>query len=165
MEKREMKDNPGYYITEDGRVWSDVSQKFLKTFMSNSGYYCVNIRNKNFSKNCFIHRLVAEAFVPNPNNYQYVNHKDENKQNNNKDNLEWCNAKYNLEYNNLAKRSGDKRKKPITQYDLQGNKIRDWDSAKDAGVALGIDPSKITKVCKGKLKTTFHYKWSYHIQD
>lgn len=158
---KEIKDIPGYFITIDGKVWSERSQKFLSQFESNSGYLCVNINGGNTRKNCFIHRLVAEAFISNPNHYPVVNHKDENKQNNNVDNLEWCTYSYNLDYNNSREKGAKKRKKPIVQLDKNKNFIRFWDSACDAGNYYGYDKSHITACCKGKAKTSYGYIWVY----
>lgn len=88
-----------YVIFSDGRVWSKYTNKFLKQFVVN-GYLKVRIKNKLVS----VHRLVAEAFIPNPNNLPQVNHKDENKLNNDVSNLEWCDAKYNSSYGTRAER-------------------------------------------------------------
>lgn len=79
------------YITSDGRK---LKEKNRKTFINNKGYLIVNIKGKHF----LVHRLVAQAFIPNPNNLPQINHKDENKLNNKVDNLEWCTAKYNSNY-------------------------------------------------------------------
>ena len=71
----------------DGRK---IEGKLLKGGMFSNKYKFVCLRKQGENKNCLIHRLVAEAFIPNPNNYPIVNHKDGNKQNNNVENLEWC---------------------------------------------------------------------------
>lgn len=91
----------GYSVTDDGRVFSTArgKKKELKqasTSRSNR-YKVVNIKRKNGKLvPTYVHRLVAEAFIPNPNNYPQVNHKDGNPSNNNVDNLEWCTAKQNI---------------------------------------------------------------------
>lgn len=79
------------YKTSDGRK---LKEKIRKTYKNNSGYLMITIKNKHY----LIHRLVAEAFIPNPNNLPQINHKDENKENNRVDNLEWCTTKYNNNY-------------------------------------------------------------------
>ena len=114
---KEIKDFPGYFITEDGRVFSARKKKALgerngtKSYLDYNnlielsqsftfdGYSRVNIinkENKRLTKR--VHRLVAENYIPNPDNLPQINHKDENKNNNNVSNLEWCDNQYNAEY-------------------------------------------------------------------
>ena len=101
--------NDLYEITDDGKVIS--YNKYpegheLKSHPIGDGYKAVTIKfNDGKFRMRYIHRLVAEAFVPNPNNYPLVNHKDENKFNNKADNLEWCTAKYNCNYSKDKKKS------------------------------------------------------------
>jgi len=79
-----------YIIHSDGKVWSQISNKFLKPWLSKSGYQLIRFADSN--KTHTIHRLVAESFIPNPNRLAYVNHKDGNKLNNDFNNLEWISA-------------------------------------------------------------------------
>ena len=97
MEK-EIKDFPEYTITDDGKV---ISYKFkeprvMKTWYQKSGYENIKLCKDNVTYHFLIHRLVAEAFIPNPNNLPEVNHKDKNRQNNKVENLEWSNRIDNL---------------------------------------------------------------------
>lgn len=91
---------PSYIIYSDGRVYNKKTGKFLRIHFDSSGYRHVTLYNgtKRSRKTFKVHRLVARAFIPNPNNLEEVNHKDENKSNNNVWNLEWCTRKYNCEY-------------------------------------------------------------------
>lgn len=93
-----------YKVSNIGRVksvlWFDPKNKryykrdkILKPHKTNKGYIEVSLSNKYQKKICKVHRLVAETFIPNPNNLPQVNHIDENKSNNNMNNLEWCTAK------------------------------------------------------------------------
>lgn len=84
-----------YYIYDDGRVWSIKRNKFLKPYITNK-YLKVSLLNEEGRKDKTIHRLVAEAFIPNPNQYETINHIDENKMNNTVSNLEWCSRRTNL---------------------------------------------------------------------
>ena len=93
-EWKEIKDFPGYKVSNYGRVFSDKINKQLRACISNHGYKYVCLRkdNKNYCKT--MHNLVAEAFIPNPNNYYSVTHIDKNKTNNFVDNLKWVDRKY-----------------------------------------------------------------------
>lgn len=97
MEK-EIKDFPGYTITDDGKV---ISYKFkepkvMKTWLQQSGYENIKLCKENQTYHFLIHRLVAEAFIPNPNNLPEVNHKNKIRNDNRAENLEWCNRNDNL---------------------------------------------------------------------
>lgn len=88
-----------YQVSNLGRVWNIKLQRYLKGSYDKDGYIRVNLTAKNGKvKTERVHRLVALVFLDNPNNYPQVNHKDENKGNNCVDNLEWCDAKYNINY-------------------------------------------------------------------
>lgn len=108
-----------------------------------------------------VHRLVALAFIPNPDNLPVVNHKDENKQNPKLDNLEWCTNDYNINYGTAIARASESKKKPIIQLDLNGNIIKYWDSAKVAANSLNITACHITRAIKGKRKSHGGYCWVY----
>ena len=99
---RTIKDFPMYEISTFGRVKSLYTNKILKSYKSSKsakGYYMQVGLYKNHKKHKEnIHRLVANTFIPNPNNYPIINHKDENPSNNYVDNLEWCTYKYNCNY-------------------------------------------------------------------
>lgn len=87
-----------YAITKDGQVWSHKRKKFLSIIIDSWGYGKVNLSKKGKVKAHKIHRLVAEAYIPNPNNLRDVNHLDENKLNNSINNLCWCSHKDNCNY-------------------------------------------------------------------
>ena len=110
-----------------------------------------------------IHRVVAQAFIPNPNNCPQVNHKDENKTNNCVSNLEWCTAKYNTNYGSGKRRGANKESLPVVCMDLYGNEIKTFSSITDAKKQTGAN--NISAVCKGKLKTSGGFKWRYKVND
>ena len=153
-----MKDIKGYEglyaITPEGEVWSYKNEKFLKPYTNKGGYLCVNLCKDGKVKNYYVHRLAAEAYLPNPENLPQINHKDENKANNCLQNLEWCDAKYNINYGT----HNDKIKKPILQYDLDGNLIREWECAADVGKEV---KSNICHCLKGSRKSAYGFIWKY----
>lgn len=107
MEKRMIESCPGYAVTEDGRVWSFKSNKFLKQKINKYGYCCVTLCKNGKNWTTTVHRLVASAFIPNPENKSTVNHKDENKLNNTVDNLEWMTIAENNRYGTHYQRSSE----------------------------------------------------------
>ena len=157
-----MKDVVGYEnlyaVTSCGKVWSYRRQKFLTPSANEKGYLYVSLYKNGEQKRYRIHRLVAEAYLPNPNNLLQVNHKDENKANNCLQNLEWCNAKYNVNYGTGTKRSANSRKIPILQYDLNGNFIREWGCTADAAKEF---KGHICECLRGRRKTAANYIWKY----
>lgn len=90
--RKEVKGYEGIYdVTDTGEVFSRLSNKVLKAGKTKKGYLIVNLRQKTFN----LHRLVAQAFIPNPDNLPQVNHIDGDKTNNNVTNLEWCDNSFN----------------------------------------------------------------------
>ena len=170
---------PAYEVFEDGRIYSHKSNKFLKPIVHKNGYLFVELFNEDGSKIKSIHRIVAEAFIPNPNNYPCVNHKDENPANASVSNLEWCTYKYNSNYGTcierrvahtdyskpfykrLALTNSMKMRRPVVQCDLDGNEIMVFESAADAFRKTGI--RHINEVCKGSRnhKTAGGCIWKY----
>lgn len=145
-----------YAITNCGQVWSYRKNTFLKPYLAR-GYFKVCLCKDKIRKQVLIHRLVAEAFIPNPLNLPQINHIDENKQNNCAENLEWCNAKYNINYGEHNKKVGKSHCKKV--YCVELEKV--FESAKLAAMQLGLSDSNIAKCCKGKYKTTGGYHWEY----
>ena len=134
--------------------------KILKPFVNNRGYELVILSLRQKTKHFQIHRLVAETFIPNPDNLPCVNHKDENPKNNKIDNLEWCTVKYNINYGTAIKRRVEKRSKPIIQYDKNFNIVAEWKSCTEPPKEK-YDYSAITKCCKNIYKTHKGYIWRY----
>lgn len=112
-----------------------------------------------------VHRLIAEAFIPNPQNYPVVNHIDGNKQNNSISNLEWCTQEHNMEEAkrlNLFKPGKNlPGKRKVNQYEKNGNFIREWESLISVQRALNYKTGAISLCCRGKLKTAYGYIWEY----
>lgn len=146
-------------IRSNGRKYH-VVERYMNVYTDKFGYkYTVlSVNGKDFYKK--IHRLVAEAFIPNPNNYPYINHKNENKSDNRVENLEWCTAQYNILYSGNYQKAGDVFACPIIAIDKNGNKQK-FVSIQSAARELNCDASTICKVLKGKCKTYKGYIFIY----
>lgn len=127
----------------------------------NNGYLFIQLyKNGNF-KSKRIHRLVAETFLPNPQNLEQVNHIDENKTNNCVNNLQWCSPKYNVNYG-TGKYRKVRNNIPVLQFSKQGEFIAEYNSATAATIALGIPQfyaRDILRVCRGVGKTVQGFIW------
>lgn len=123
------------------------------------GYLKVDLWKQN-KKYCFlVHRLIATAFIPNPNNFPQINHKDEIKDNNSIDNLEWCTDKYNRNYGTAQQRIAESNSKPVTQLTLNGEFVRTYDSRVHAEKETGISSSQISECVTGRRKTSHGFIW------
>lgn len=198
------KDIPGYerlyQVSNLGNVRSlnyrrSGKSKLLKQGTDKKGYKQVGLWKNSKRKHYSVHRLVAIAFLPNPNNLPQVNHKDENKANNNIDNLEWCDAKYNNNYGTRNERTSESHKgkkgcwyekqlseehkkkiskslkgknsKPILMYDKEGNFIKRFDSIVDVTEYFGKDRGcgNICNCLKGRRKTAYGFIFKYEDEE
>ena len=147
---KDIKNYEGLYaVTSCGKVWSYRRKKFLTPAADKKGYLFVRLCKDGNCKNYKIHRLVAKAYLPNPDNLPQVDHIDGNKTHNYLNNLQWITNRDNV-------RKG--RNKPILQFDLDGNFIREWECASDVGREV---QSHICACAKGKLSTAYGYVWKY----
>ena len=159
---KEIEDFPDYQVSDTGEVkstkyWGQFRRKdsggLLNQRTYKSGYKYVNLYKDKHMYSVKVHRLVAQAFLPNPNNLPQVNHKDENKANNNLSNLEWCNAVYNLAYNSLQKRSHQKQKRRIKGYN--STETIEFESVTEAALYLThLNRAKTFKSALGNLVTS-----------
>ena len=169
--KRKVKNKNGYRIVEE---------KILKNLINDMGYYTVNLRKDNQNNIKLIHRLIAENYISNKNNYPIINHIDGNKLNNNIDNLEWCTYSHNIkeafklglnkytykenfkhDYWKNKKGKEHSKSKSINQYDVEGNFIKEWESLTQASRELNINLIYISNVCRGKQRVAGGYKWKF----
>lgn len=157
---KEINEFAGYFVTEDGKVFSSRSNQWLTIRYNSTGYQYVGLVDGK-QHNRYVHRLVAEAFIPNPDNLPCVNHKDENPTNNNVGNLEWCTYEYNNNYGEHNKKIAKAKSKAIYQIDKDGNIVNIWESAREAENATGVCNQNIAKVLKGKRQYAGGYEWKY----
>lgn len=108
-----------------------------------------------------IHRLVAEAFIPNPDNLPLINHKDETPSNNHADNLEWCTHAYNNTYNNVAIRRAEPLRKRIYAYNIKGDKVYEFESVQETCRTLNLSSGNLSDCCNGIIQTYHNLAWSY----
>lgn len=162
-----------YQISNLGRVKAldfkrTKKERIMKPHINTSGYLAINLYKNAKFKTYRIHRLIAQAFISNPENKPCINHIDGNKLNNSIDNLEWCTHRENtihaiktgLSSSPTVKYGTDNPKsKKVKQYDLQGKFLKTWDCISDAGKSLNA--THISDVCNGKRKSCKGYMWEY----
>lgn len=155
-----------YQISNLGNVMSlnynnTQKPKLLALKLSKDGYYQVGLSNKQKKKFYRVHRLVAEAFIPNPENKEQVNHKNEIKTDNCVSNLEWATVKENINYGTRNQRTSNALK--IKVRCVETGEV--YDSITDAATAINGDPSTISKCVRGVLKTHKGYHWERVLDD
>lgn len=163
---------PGYeglYEVSNFGFVKGLKNNILKPYIMPNGYSQVTLYKGKRKTNKYVHRLVAETFVPNPQNLTEVNHKDENKQNNCVENLEWITHKKNLLHGSRSKRQSETLKrnqrlcKSVKCFSLDGKLLNTFGSIKKAATYTGAKEPAISACCKNKphCKTAGGYKWQY----
>lgn len=146
-----------YSVDVEGNVYNKNGTKLTPQVTTN-GYLRVTLFNRAHERKRFlIHRLVAQAFIPNPNTLPQVNHKDENRQNNRVENLEWVTPLENLCYSKIiekASKANERKVRCVTTGDV-------FDSFKAVTAALGLSHSNVVACCKGRRNTCGGLKWEY----
>ena len=157
-----------YEVSTYGRVRS--KGKIINPWIQH-GYKSVGLWKNKKCKKHRVHRLVAMAFIPNPNNYPQINHKDEDKSNNNVKNLEWCTQSYNNSYGNRCKKmlqtynqnKTSNAEKEVVQKLLDGTIIAVYKSLSEASRITGLSIWNLSSVCNKKphRRTLGGYKWDF----
>lgn len=160
-----------YSIDKQGNVFNLITGTFKipTSNKSGKGYMYVDLYSKGKRKRKYVHRLVAEAFIPNYENKPFINHKDRNPHNNDVKNLEWCTPLENVEHAskvlgvmNAYKKANTKRKKQVKMIDrFSGDTIAVFDSIREAERTTGIKSSNIVANLKGRQTYTKKYCWCY----
>lgn len=162
-EYREIKNFPNYQVSNLGNI-KNLKGKLLSKYVSKKGYVVVCLYKNNKGTTKTVHRLIAQAFIPNPENKPYINHIDSNRANNDIKNLEWCtqseNLKHGYKYGKVRPPRNDRK---IIMMDMNENYITTFDSIKKAANFIDGDPSHITKVLKEKLNHHKYKKFKYLI--
>lgn len=137
-----------YKVSDQGNIMNNKGY-IMRPAKNNKGYDLISLSKKGETKTLLVHRLVAETFIPNPNNLPQVNHIDENKDNNSVSNLEWCDMDYNIHYGTALERTHNCLKLPVIMYDLDMNFVCFYDSV-SATEKDGFVDTGVLKCCRGK---------------
>ena len=149
---------PGYEVCEDGRVRNAKTKHEIATHRDKKGYVAVAIYRDGKQRKPKVHRLIAEAFIPNPNMYPQINHKDEDKTNNEVDNLEWCTNAYNSGFGTRTERSAIKHRVPVIAY--TPSQKMEFVSIKEAAKYFGCATSSISAALKNGIRCKgFYFKY------
>lgn len=157
-----IKFDKNYMVSNIGNIYSKKSKKILKPYLTRKGYLRIMLSNK---KRYVIHRLVAEAFIPNIKNKPQVNHIDGNKLNNCVDNLEWCTQSENMQHalktklKIMPKGKEVYNARSILQFDTNGNFVKEWDCISEAQRELHL--YHISDCCYGKRNKCGNYLWKF----
>ena len=169
--RKERRDSNGRFLSQQEKVIHKIH---------GTGYYGTAIVDgKGNSKNVLIHRLVAMAFIPNQNNYTQIDHIDGNKSNNREENLRWCTPKQNVNFplsllhrsqkgklaqnkkETIEKKIASSHKKPIIQYDMNYNFVKEWSSLHEVGREMNINIVNVSACANGRKKSAYGFIWKF----
>lgn len=157
--KKEYPLNTNYIVYDDGRIYSKHYNKFLTPKINWDGYHRIQIWENQKCHMISWHRIIAQTFLENPNNYPVVNHKNGIKFDNRVENLEWCTQQQNIQH---AWKTGlSKANAPVDMLNSDVVYIMTFKSIKEAGEYINRHPSGIIGCCKGRTKKCGNYKWRY----
>lgn len=161
MIKKKIPNFPNYVITTDGDVFNQSGLK-LKPEKSRNGYLRVSLSNKRVKhKRMFVHRLVAEAFIPNPEKLPQVDHKNEIKTDNNVSNLRWSTSLDNLKHSKVIEKASVAKFTKVRC--ITTRKV--YTSIKEAADSLGLHHANIVACCNGRRSKCGGLEWEYVKQE
>ena len=149
-----------YEVSSCGQIKS-LRKGVLLTPYKINGYYVVRLCKNGKMKNCKVHRLVAIAFIPNPENKAFVDHIDTNRSNNRVENLRWVTRQENYDNPLSIKAQKEAVSRRVVQYDLNGNLLNVFSSITEASRKTGCGIAAIQQVCRGHTYTSKGYIWRY----
>ncbi|ALM64160.1 HNH endonuclease [Lactococcus phage 936 group phage Phi4.2] len=148
-----------YEVSNLGKIRNTKSGRIRKPFLQPNGYLGFCLCENNKPKFLYLHRILATAFIDNPEEKPQVNHIDENKLNNDLSNLEWCSARENLTHGTRTKRAAEKHCKKVVQLDLDDNVLNVFKSMTQAERETGVSQGSISRCCDGERKSAGGFKW------
>ena len=158
----QIKDFPNYEITEDGQVFSKNKNAYLSIWLDKDGYPSVKLYKDSKPQVKRVHRLIAEHFLPNPNNLPFVHHLDANRENCAISNLQWISIEGNNQDSHILQALRTKMGKKVGQYSLKtGELLNVFLSSGEAAEKTGISASGIREACRGVYKQMRGFAWKY----
>lgn len=161
MEWRTVKEYERYEVNTKGEIRHKKRKHILTPRKNSGGYLYVSFNIEGKRKNFAVHRIVANAFIPNPNGYSKVNHKDYDRTNNNVDNLEWVSSSQNKKHAYKKEENHLSRAKEVNQYSKEGVFIKTYSSVSEAAREMNCTVGAISNCCLGRSKTSKGYRWSF----
>ena len=160
-EWKTVKECDKYEVNNKGEIRHKKRKQILSPRKNSGGYGYVCFIIEGQRKNFAIHRIVASAFLPNPNGYTEINHKDYDRLNNCVENLEWVSSSQNKQHAYLKIENHIARGKQVAQYDKNGDFIKLYDSITLAAQEMGCTVGAISNCCLGRTKTSMGYQWRF----
>lgn len=156
------------FVNRNGGI-TCMTGRILKAWLNNQGYYIIDLYKDGKRKHIGVHRLVGQAFIPNPNSYPHINHLDRNPKNNRVENLEWVTPHLNnsypptLEYKSQVMTNRDDLSKPVLQLTNEGWLFKEWPSTNEIERQLGYFSTTIAECCRGNGRhhTAYGFRWEY----